>query len=699
MSKKRKKEHYSTSSPEHIAGASKRTVPKPKSNVKAAKQSITGLEKILTKMPYLWIVLLGGLVYFRIVGFDYVGLDDKPIITKNFAVIGDISNWKVAFEKDAFLRDEGSFYRPLQTLSFMFDAQISGEQPYAYHLGNLLLHLLIACSVYLLLKEMKFKPIVSLLASLLFEVLPVLTHAVAWIPARNDLLITLFCMLSLIFFIRYIRDSKLLDLILHLFFILLGFFSKETALAFPAICLLYSLLILKNKIFDKKHIILVLFWVMMVVFWFIMRYNAIGFKWGENDFGMMVLIKNIQIVPEIITKLVVPYHLSVLATFNNLMAVIGILIIGLAVFWSFKSQTARWEYLLFGAAWFLLMIIPGTLYRHSYADYFYDYLDHRAYLPIIGLLFVIVELVPKKVFNINNTKSLAAILFVLIVYGALAYNHSSNYTDRLAFRGKAAKDSPDKAGFRLAYGKALKEEGKIDEAEKEFLDGIVEMPQEQDFYFQLGEIYFKKGNYQKTIQFMEKGIAIDPTKPEGYNNLGGTYMNMGRREDAMRVWSKAFELDSTNFGAGNELIKLLSRTGNLDKAMQIANSLIRQGKNPTGMVDLYIALGYNEYRQGNLQKAIEYSEKALAIDKRSSTAYNNLGTYYGTSKDYKRAIEMWEKAFSLNNKFLDSPRNIFNVYLNVLKNPKSAAPWAKVLLNSGAKIPDTDLEKVRPYMN
>lgn len=697
MSKKRKIE--STAKVEHHSASNSGKKHIQSSKKPASKEISNGLEKIFLGFPYIWIVLLGVLLYFRVAGFDFVGLDDKPIIINNYSIIGDISNWQVAFEKDAFLRDFGSFYRPVQTLSFMIDAQFGGKDASVYHIVNILLHLLVACSIFLLLKEMKYHRGAALAVSMLFVVHPLLTHAVAWIPARNDLLITLFCLLAFIFFIRYTRSKKYIYLVLHILLITLAFFTKETALAFPAICILYSVLIDKNKLFDKKHIISGIIWVALMIFWFILRSNAIGFKWGDNDFGAMVLLKNIQIVPEIVTKFIFPYHLPVLATFDTVMALIGIVIIIGAIVLIKLRKTARWQFLLFGVAWFLLMIIPGTMYRHSFADYFYDYLDHRAYLPIVGFLMIMLELIPKKAFNFNNYKAIAGIFAVIIIYGAVAYNHSSNYADRLAFRGKAAKDSPDKAGFRLAYGKALKEEGKIDEAEKEFLDGIAQMPQEQDFYFQLGEIYFLKKEYEKTISFMEKGIEIDPTKTEGYNNLGGTFMSMGRYDDALKAWEKAYELDTSNFGAANELIKLLSRMGRYDRALSIANSLINQGKNPPGMLDLYISLGYNEYKQGNIDKAIEYSDKAIAINPNSATAYNNLGTYYGTKKDYDIAIEMWEKAYSINKELKDSPQNIYNVYLNILKSPQKAAPWAKILLNKGANLPEKDIEALKPFLN
>src|SRR3954469_18143522 len=95
----------------------------------------------------LYIALAVLAVYFTAPGFHFIGFDDMEILKQRYFIIGDLSKIKLAFTTDAFLGTNATFYRPLQTVSFMLDALIGGPKPFIYHLTNLILH--IVCSLLL----------------------------------------------------------------------------------------------------------------------------------------------------------------------------------------------------------------------------------------------------------------------------------------------------------------------------------------------------------------------------------------------------------------------------------------------------------------------------------------------------------------------------------------------------------------------
>ena len=144
------------------------------------------------KVYLLFLVLVPSVLYFRVINFNFVNFDDTNLITDNYNIIGDIGNVPRAFITDAYLSHQSNFYRPLQTVSFMIDAQISGQNPWAYHLTNLILLILISIALFILLNRLGIKREIALLLSLLYSVHPMLTSAVCWIPARGDLFLTLF---------------------------------------------------------------------------------------------------------------------------------------------------------------------------------------------------------------------------------------------------------------------------------------------------------------------------------------------------------------------------------------------------------------------------------------------------------------------------------------------------------------------------
>ena len=48
------------------------------------------------------------------------------------------------------------------------------------------------------------------------------------------------------------------------------------------------------------------------------------------------------------------------------------------------SQEKRWNYVLFGFGWFLLFLVPSLI--RPYPHVCSDFIEHRLYLPMIGLI-------------------------------------------------------------------------------------------------------------------------------------------------------------------------------------------------------------------------------------------------------------------------------------------------------------------------
>jgi len=152
--------------------------------------------------PYLWIVVMGLIVFFQILFFDFTTLDDTLLIIKNYDYISNLSNLPKIFVEDvfpSFIRDD-AYYRPILTLSFMFDAQLGGKSSMMYHLTNILLHLLVSCSVFAMLSRFFGKTLGVFFMTLVFLVHPVQVQAIAWIPGRNDSLLALFSVFTVVTF-------------------------------------------------------------------------------------------------------------------------------------------------------------------------------------------------------------------------------------------------------------------------------------------------------------------------------------------------------------------------------------------------------------------------------------------------------------------------------------------------------------------
>jgi len=132
-------------------------------------------------------------------------------------------------------------YRPIAIASFFWDAWLSGDSLWSYHLTNLLLHLgCVTCLFFLLLEVLPGASLMAVVFSALFFALsPQLAEAHVWINGRSDPLATLFGLSSLLVFRQALQQPRPAKLMLPacsgaLF--LLGVLSKEVLLLItPAI--------------------------------------------------------------------------------------------------------------------------------------------------------------------------------------------------------------------------------------------------------------------------------------------------------------------------------------------------------------------------------------------------------------------------------------------------------------------------------
>jgi len=108
-----------------------------------------------------------------------------------------------------------------------------------FHLSNVLLLGFISALLFLLLKKFLIPTRLALLSALIYCVHPLFVSSVAWIPARGDLLLMVFSLLSFLFFIEYLEKQKTLLLIMNWLAFSIALFCKETAAFLPFIFIIY----------------------------------------------------------------------------------------------------------------------------------------------------------------------------------------------------------------------------------------------------------------------------------------------------------------------------------------------------------------------------------------------------------------------------------------------------------------------------
>src|SRR5436190_15884989 len=393
----------------------------------------------------LFIALAVVAVYATAPKLNFIGFDDTNILKQHYFIIGDLSKIKVAFTTDAFLGTNGDFYRPLQTISFMLDALVGGPKPFIYHLTNLLLHIVGSLCVFWLLLTLGYQRLLSLLLALVFALHPMFVPMVAWVPTRGDLLLTIFVIVSFILFIKSFRANRPALVAWHGISFFLALLSKETALAVPPLCL-FSYYFEFRKTRARKLINgYFVVWLIAGAAWYYLR--SVLHSPGGNTVGLAALLQNLPIMPELLGKFFVPARFQLAPLFSLIDTATGV--IAAALFAWVIARMGAWtdRKVQFGLVWALLCILPVMIFRNSDAKYIFDYLYHRAYLPSIGLIIVLAELLRRL--NLRNEKyfrgfAIGAAL-LLLYCGIAAFHELGFYRDGPTFFTEAIARTPRNA--------------------------------------------------------------------------------------------------------------------------------------------------------------------------------------------------------------------------------------------------------------
>lgn len=185
---------------------------------------------------YLWpaiLFLLAWVTFSNTLSHGYVW-DDAIAITQNPRTQAGLKGIPQHFEfRDREQLADFNGYRPVTMASHSIDIALFGPNPQAAHGMQVLYFSLLVLVVYFTLRFIfpGHHPAYPFLATLLFLVHPIHVEVVANLKSRDEMLALLFGLLSLRFFIGFVRDKNVLAVAGSALFLLLAALSKENAIA------------------------------------------------------------------------------------------------------------------------------------------------------------------------------------------------------------------------------------------------------------------------------------------------------------------------------------------------------------------------------------------------------------------------------------------------------------------------------------
>jgi tetratricopeptide (TPR) repeat protein len=144
----------------------------------------------------LLVFLLALLVYAN--SFPGAFIQDDHLIVQNNPLVRDFSIQEILTSGYWHGAANNGLYRPLTLVSFAIDQRLFGNEPWSYHLVNVLLHATISVLLAWLLLLWGMQPAVAGLGAAIFAVHPIHTEVVNLAVGRSELLAALFMLAGLI---------------------------------------------------------------------------------------------------------------------------------------------------------------------------------------------------------------------------------------------------------------------------------------------------------------------------------------------------------------------------------------------------------------------------------------------------------------------------------------------------------------------
>jgi hypothetical protein len=487
--------------------------------------------------PLLWFAIGAFLVYGQSLGFGYTYLDDHNLILNQLSRIGHLNYIPKAFQEDVFHTGAGYYYRPLLTVSFVVDAVTGGGSLKAFHLTNIICHILATFLLFLCLTALKTDRLKAFLLSLVFLFHPVASQAVAWIPGRNDTLLAVFILASFLFFIRYLNQGKIRDVILHSMAWFFALLTKETAIVLPFLLLPAATLLFRVPF--RKMVIPAVAWVVLGFAWLLIRAGVLGsttaYPVGDS---LASLARNLPALLPFLGKSVFPFDLSVFPVLPDMMvsAILGVAALIVLSGLVYYTRPRPWGFFIFSAAWFLFFLLP-TFIKHTQTP---DLTEHRIYLPLAGIILFISACGPVKKLNFRDLLPKAAAAAVISGFALLTVIHLQAFKDRYAFWNNAVKTSPTHAYNYNTLGAMYYLDGDLEQAERNFRKSVQLNPAEPQANSNIGLIAMRKGDFAEAEKYYKAEIMVNPGYDHVYYNFGLLYYQKGQLDSAIVVWEKTW---------------------------------------------------------------------------------------------------------------------------------------------------------------
>lgn len=441
-----------------------------------------------------------------------------------------------------------SIYRPLQMLTYMGDHYLWRDEPFGYHLTNLILHCLAGICLLELLWVLTLNRWTAFFAALLFVSHPIHTEAVAYVSGRADPLAAIFTFMTVGNYIYSCKKKNAFKSSLYafvgLFYFAVALLAKEHTIVIPLLLVLYHIAY-KSKIrwaaiipYLLVAVAYVTVRVLGIFFSPIQLDSAAGMSLPERVPGFFVALFSY------VRLLILPINLQAsygqeTFDFGDAQSVAGLSIFVLMLI-LFLKQRRDYPLMSFAIGWFLLALLPvsNLIPVNSYMA------EHWLYIPSVGY-FMLFGMFFGFIYRRMRQKWFVEIMFgiLLIFQIVLTVQQNRVWQDPVSLYTRMLNHNPSMAKGHVNLGNAYLKDGDLEKATMHFRSAIKINKHYAEAHNQLGEVYKQKGEFGKAYMCFLDAVESQPEHLAANTNIAAILAQQGRGEEAKISLEKVLTLD------------------------------------------------------------------------------------------------------------------------------------------------------------
>ena len=624
------------------------------------------------------LTFVSSIVYFNSLQGTFQ-FDDRNLLSKEW--LADLESFNKNVKLISFQN------RPILLWTFAVNNHLNPQQPFGFHLANLMLHVLVSALIFLILiriqnfysdeygfdkrgnyglleNQTSNRLIFPLVVALIFSIHPVNTDSVTYISSRSSLLATFFYLLTIYLFTEMlvpVRNKKQ-RILLGLFTIPGMYFalaSKLIAVTLPIMMMLWFLLFFSSRyypglselIFSPKIILISGFaGIVLIGFSHFFDLLYLPKDQGLELFGRIsyLLVQTKVIIFYYLKIFFLPFNLNVdsgfpFSTLSNDWKIVFSIILIIGVILMVLKFGNRWIKL--GSAWFFLTLAPTSTFvpLNDLA------VEHRMYLPMsLGLCLVSSWLIS----NSNRVNQIRSFIFILLICGLLTIVRNEVWFSEIKLWSDAALKNPNSPKIHNNLGKAFYESGDLDAARVHLEKSVSSIPK----YVQA------QYNIDNSKKFSGKANLAEP-----HYNLASVYLDLGRLDDAETAYGQALGLKADYFSAELGMGSVKNMKGQYNLAIGHFLNSIALMRKVTGQPDYALArlnLGEIYGKTQRFEQAIVELTRAIKTEPSMIEAHFNLGTAYMLIGSHNKAENSFKTCLNLNENYEPALFNLAQVYQN-----------------------------------